>query len=390
MIVSFINFCCCLFCLFRSQALCGLLFIHSAHVIHRDLKPSNMLVNSNCDLKICDFGLARGVKEAVEDNDLTEYVVTRWYRAPEVMYSVQEYGYQIDVWALGCILGELHGRTPLFPGEDYIKQMNLIFEVLGTPSEDDMRFISNGRALAYIRSLPPKPKMPFSRIYPNASPLALDLLEKMLRFNPTTRITVTEALAHPYFADLRNPEFETVCAKPFDFSFEAVPASKEVLQQFMWDEVYDFRPWLRGQRGEGRPRGPDGLSSSVTGGVGVGDGVYEGIPQPPPLSVPSNNNNTGAAGGAGVGNSESGSEVGTAASASTSTSNHNGGHSNGSGGGSGHNAPVAGSATSSATAATSTASVPAVDPRAASTAGETAAGERMAGLAGAPPGTPMK
>jgi len=85
---------------FIYQLLKGLKYIHSAHVIHRDLKPSNLLLNGNCDLKICDFGLARGVKEEV-DYELTEYVVTRWYRAPEVMCSCQEYDHKIDVWSTG-------------------------------------------------------------------------------------------------------------------------------------------------------------------------------------------------------------------------------------------------------------------------------------------------
>lgn len=142
----------------------GLKYIHSAHVIHRDLKPSNLLLNSNCDLKICDFGLARGTKEEA-DYELTEYVVTRWYRAPEVMCSCQEYDHKIDVWSVGCILAELHGRKPLFPGDDYIKQMNLIFGVLGTPSKDDMKFITNEKALEYIKSLKKKPKITFDKIY---------------------------------------------------------------------------------------------------------------------------------------------------------------------------------------------------------------------------------
>ena len=86
---------------FIYQLLKGLKYIHSAHVIHRDLKPSNLLLNGNCDLKICDFGLARGVKEEV-DYELTEYVVTRWYRAPEVMCSCQEYDHKIDVWSTGA------------------------------------------------------------------------------------------------------------------------------------------------------------------------------------------------------------------------------------------------------------------------------------------------
>lgn len=115
---------------FVYQVLRGLRYIHSCKVIHRDLKPSNLLVNSNCDLKICDFGLARGIRDKDEDGRggtmlLTEYVVTRWYRAPEIMLACHEYSYPIDVWSVGCIFAELILRKPFFPGDDYIDQVCL-------------------------------------------------------------------------------------------------------------------------------------------------------------------------------------------------------------------------------------------------------------------------
>jgi mitogen-activated protein kinase 1/3 len=91
--------------------------MHSGKVLHRDLKPSNLLLNKNCDLKICDLGLARGYEED-EPKNLTEYVVTRWYRAPEVILNASKYTDKIDVWSIGCIFAELLGRTPLLPGED--------------------------------------------------------------------------------------------------------------------------------------------------------------------------------------------------------------------------------------------------------------------------------
>jgi mitogen-activated protein kinase 1/3 len=114
---------------FVYQVLRGLKYIHSCKVLHRDLKPSNLLVNSNCDLKICDFGLARGVDASQKDDRtetmlLTEYVVTRWYRAPEIMLACHEYSYPIDVWSVGCIFAELILRKPLFPGDDYIDQVS--------------------------------------------------------------------------------------------------------------------------------------------------------------------------------------------------------------------------------------------------------------------------
>ena len=121
---------------FVYQLLRGLKYIHSANVLHRDLKPSNLLLNANCDLKICDFGLAR--TGGGERGEYTEYVVTRWYRAPELLLTCSEYTAAIDVWSVGCILAELLGRKPLFPGKDYVNQLHLITKLLGTPSEEDL------------------------------------------------------------------------------------------------------------------------------------------------------------------------------------------------------------------------------------------------------------
>ena len=120
---------------FIYQVLRGLKYIHSADVIHRDLKPSNLLVNSNCDLKICDFGLARGIHPSHGEGRggtmlLTEYVVTRWYRAPEIMLACHEYSKPIDIWSVGCIFAELILRKPYFPGDDYIDQVSRKDELL--------------------------------------------------------------------------------------------------------------------------------------------------------------------------------------------------------------------------------------------------------------------
>lgn len=122
---------------FLYQILRALKYIHSANVLHRDLKPSNLLVNSNCDLKVCDFGLARGVLSDEEMIGrprnallLTEYVVTRWYRAPEIMLACHEYAKPVDVWSVGCIFAELLGRKPYFPGDDYIDQVSFEGEII--------------------------------------------------------------------------------------------------------------------------------------------------------------------------------------------------------------------------------------------------------------------
>jgi serine/threonine protein kinase len=121
-----VQFCFCSLQYFLYQILRGLKFIHSASVLHRDLKPSNLLLNANCDLKICDFGLARTTSET---DFMTEYVVTRWYRAPELLLNSSEYTAAIDVWSVGCIFMELMDKKPLFPGRDHVHQLRLLMEV---------------------------------------------------------------------------------------------------------------------------------------------------------------------------------------------------------------------------------------------------------------------
>ena len=205
---------------FVYQLLRGLKYIHSADVLHRDLKPSNLLLNANCDLKICDFGLARTNTQDTNRDFMTEYVVTRWYRAPELLLSCAEYSVAIDVWSCGCILAELLGRKPLFPGKDYVHQLNLITKVIGTPDEQDLYFVTSDKARRYLRQLPYSKPMDFKRLYPEANPLACDLIEKMLIFNPEKRINVEECLKHPYLASLHDTNDEPVANAPFTFAFE--------------------------------------------------------------------------------------------------------------------------------------------------------------------------
>ncbi|ORY06303.1 Pkinase-domain-containing protein [Basidiobolus meristosporus CBS 931.73] len=209
---------------FVYQILRGLKYIHSANVLHRDLKPGNLLVNADCELKICDFGLARGFSDSPESNAgfMTEYVATRWYRAPEIMLSFQSYTKAIDMWSVGCIFAELLGGKPLFKGRDYVDQLNQILGILGTPDDTTLRRIGSERAQMYIRSLPKMPRIPFSQLYPHATPMAIDLLEKLLDFDPSTRITVEDALAHPYLQAYHDVDDEPAHEQQFDFSFESV------------------------------------------------------------------------------------------------------------------------------------------------------------------------
>jgi len=231
---------------FVYQILRGLKYVHSCGVIHRDLKPSNLLIDSNCDLKICDFGLARGLEW---NQELTEYVVTRWYRAPEIMCSHQDYDAAIDVWSVGTILAEMIRRKPLFAGDHYIHQLNLIFELLGTPrTPADLACVSNAKALKYIQKLSPKQPKAFEQYFGanhGASKDAVDLLKKMLRFNPKERITVDEALNHPYFAalhtDKKKKETRAQTAKPMEFEWEGKCRDRKGLKEQMLKACLDIR-----------------------------------------------------------------------------------------------------------------------------------------------------
>ncbi|EGF98645.1 uncharacterized protein MELLADRAFT_73553 [Melampsora larici-populina 98AG31] len=231
---------------FIYQTLRALKALHSADVIHRDLKPSNLLLNANCDLKVCDFGLARSVRTAEQETGfMTEYVATRWYRAPEIMLTFKQYTKAIDVWSVGCILAEMLSGRPLFPGRDYHHQLTLILDVLGTPTLDEFYAINSRRSRDYIRALPFRKKRPFTAIYPNASALAIDFLNKTLTFDPKKRLTVEEALQHPYLEAYHDPEDEPV-APPLDEDFFAFDRqkddiSREELKRLLFEEIESFK-----------------------------------------------------------------------------------------------------------------------------------------------------
>ncbi|KAL3499304.1 hypothetical protein ACH5RR_038397 [Cinchona calisaya] len=224
---------------FLYQLLRGLKYVHSANVLHRDLKPSNLLLNANCDLKIGDFGLARTTSET---DFMTEYVVTRWYPAPELLLNCSEYTAAIDIWSVGCIFGELMTREPLFPGRDYVHQLKLITELLGSPEDASLSFLRSDNARKYVRQLPHYPKQQLTARFPNMSPLAVDLLEKMLVFDPSKRITVEEALCHPFLKFLHDINDEPVCPRPFHFDFEQPSITEENIKELIWRESVKFNP----------------------------------------------------------------------------------------------------------------------------------------------------
>jgi len=190
------------------QTLEGLAHCHAAGVMHRDLKPDNLLLQQDCTLKITDFGLAVGTTDP--SASLSNYVVTRWYRSPELLLAsgdfdpAELYSPALDIWSVGCIFGELLRRKPLFPGESTFHQLKLIMTVLGSPAQGHDDHVSDPELKKYLRTAGP-PAIQLQECLPkNTSPYAIDLLTKMLAFDPKRRITAEEALSHPYFADIRD------------------------------------------------------------------------------------------------------------------------------------------------------------------------------------------
>ncbi|KAH7352521.1 hypothetical protein KP509_19G049800 [Ceratopteris richardii] len=226
---------------FLYQILRGLKYIHSANVLHRDLKPANLFINANCDLKIGDFGLAR-TSFSSEVDFMTEYVVTRWYRAPELLLNAAEYTAAIDVWSVGCIFMELFIHEPLFPGRDYMHQLRTIAKLIGVPNESNMDFVKGDNAKRFLRELPKYEKQSLREKYPMVPPEAMDLVEKMLEFNPARRITVEDALAHPYLASFHDESDEPVCPEPFTFNVDEQRLTEGKIRDLIYKEMLQFNP----------------------------------------------------------------------------------------------------------------------------------------------------
>lgn len=306
-------------------------YLHSAGVLHRDIKPGNILLNEEGRPVLCDFGLARGSinaerfylarqesideannknkeenqkdegeeKETVEEigtveetkesgegensptsycrkerikyaKDLTGYVATRWYRAPEIILCQADYGPGIDIWGLGCVFAELlsmakpdvepKDRTPFFPGSssypysparsERLKcgismletdQLNIVLKMLGAPTKKDCEFIKDERRTKLLMEMHTE-KSGLDKRIPSAGKDAIDLLKKMLQFSPILRATVDECLAHPYFTDIRDRKNEAVAPTRIEFDFEAQSyLSKEQLKELIDEELEHFK-----------------------------------------------------------------------------------------------------------------------------------------------------
>nr|XP_042702140.1 serine/threonine-protein kinase NLK2-like isoform X1 [Chrysemys picta bellii] len=263
---------------FLYQILRGLKYLHSAGVLHRDIKPGNLLVNSNCVLKICDFGLAR-LEEPDEGQPMTQEVVTQYYRAPEILMGTPHYGPPIDLWAVGCIFAELLGRRILFQASSPIQQLDLITDLLGTPPPHALRSACEGARAHVLRGAHKPPALSVLHLLSGeATHEAVHLLCRLLVFDPehwgspppdagvprwlsqARRISAREALAHPYLQEGRlryhtsmcrcchslasgriyASDFEPPAAPRFDDAYErglsSVWQAKELVHSFILDQ----------------------------------------------------------------------------------------------------------------------------------------------------------
>lgn len=201
------------------QILKALKFIHSADIVHRDLKPSNVFINSDCTIKLGDFGLARTLLSSKNGFEpvVTDYVATRWYRAPEMLLGSPNYTKSVDMWSVGCILIESMTRKPLFPGKSTKNQIQLVFEVIGLPSKEEYNKLKQKYEFqAEFEHLPLKiNRKPIKAIFAaynyTCSPECLDFLNKIMLFDPEKRMTVEDALNHPYMNSFHKEEEEYIC-----------------------------------------------------------------------------------------------------------------------------------------------------------------------------------
>eukprot|EP00405_Crypthecodinium_cohnii_P036515 CAMPEP_0206535284 /NCGR_PEP_ID=MMETSP0325_2-20121206/6042_1 /ASSEMBLY_ACC=CAM_ASM_000347 /TAXON_ID=2866 /ORGANISM="Crypthecodinium cohnii, Strain Seligo" /LENGTH=421 /DNA_ID=CAMNT_0054032235 /DNA_START=210 /DNA_END=1471 /DNA_ORIENTATION=- len=286
--------------------LAGLKYIHSAGVFHRDLKPANCFVNQDCTVKIGDFGLARAIGGELLDEDpgpaseqehvpivphtlrlkkhLTRHVVTRWYRAPELILLQEAYTEAIDVWSVGCIYAELMGmlddthvvdRGPLFPGNSCFPlspdrkhqkdsrfhahgksdMLNQIFDIIGTPTEEEVSMLCREDSKTYVRLFDARPGSGFGARFPGASPEMVDFLTRILKFDAQKRISIQDALEHPLLAEVRQPQNETTATSTIKLEFEKgetkVMKEQDLRRNFL-KEFKRFRPHISDGKLEGR------------------------------------------------------------------------------------------------------------------------------------------
>jgi serine/threonine protein kinase len=223
------------------QMLSAMSHVHSSNILHRDLKPENILINSNCQVKICDFGLARGMDWEEDPTMSTNYVQTRWYRAPELLLNYKSVSPAIDIWSLGCIMAELMGVGVLFKGSSPINQLEKILQVMGTQEAGNIK--GSPQSLEFINKLPVFKAKPLESLFPDwENPEAVEFLKELLQFNPEKRITAIDALRHPYLRDMVEEGHERyhLAESKFDYSFETSINDLLSIKREAFDTILDF------------------------------------------------------------------------------------------------------------------------------------------------------
>jgi len=223
---------------FMYQLLLAVYYMHSADILHRVMKPENILLNNDCELKLCDFGLSRGIDFELNPTMSTNYVQTRWYRAPELLLNNATVSKETDMWSVGCIMAELVGRRVMFQGKSPIEQMKIIVDKLGTPQAENIKGCAQG--IDFVSKLPFSSGRKFKDMFPQANPLALDLLKQLLQFNHEKRMSAFDALHHPYFKNYYDERDVLKCESKFDFSFEDNLHDSESIKREMYNTILEF------------------------------------------------------------------------------------------------------------------------------------------------------
>jgi len=229
----------------------GLSELHRQRILHRDLKPANVLISHDCKVKICDFGLARGDMQLDGDDAepdqaqgiLTEYVVTRWYRAPEVMLLPKQYTSAVDVWSVGCILGEILLRKAMFQGKNHVDMVCKFAETLGTPTENELEWLPQDTdAYRFVKKVcPPSAGVPLDKLLPGSSSACRDLLRGLLRWHPGQRLTAAQAQEHEYLKAYLPKETPTP-PEPFDWSFDGFRPTPSAVRERLYLECARYHP----------------------------------------------------------------------------------------------------------------------------------------------------